>query len=77
MNKDYLIDLGERVFFTWVEAFLGLLLVMAVKPEILSDISVWQTAAIAAVPAALAVLKGGLAKFAGDPESAGFVAPKE
>ena len=33
----------------------------------------WQAAAVAAVPAALAVVKGGVAKFVADPDNATFL----
>lgn len=58
-NRVWLRDVAERTFFTWAEVFIGLLLVS--WPTDAIDLSVVQTAAVAAVPAALAVLKGAIA----------------
>jgi hypothetical protein len=66
MNK-FLISLAEQVGGTYLFAFLGFLLADAAH---LSNLSVVKAAAIAAIPAALAVLKGAIAKFVGNPESA-------
>ncbi len=62
-------DLTERAFFTYVEAFLGLLLAGAFD---FTDISALQAAGLAALPAGLAVIKAGIATRVGDSQSAGF-----
>lgn len=65
----YLIDLAERVGFTYLYAFVSLLL--ADSTGVL-NVDALKAAALAAIPAALAVLKGALARFVGNPETAGF-----
>ncbi|RLU81142.1 hypothetical protein CTZ27_33425 [Streptomyces griseocarneus] len=49
----FLLDLAERTAATYVEAFLGLLLAGTV-----TDLSTAKAAAVSALPAALAVVKG-------------------
>lgn len=61
----FFIDLAERTAATYVEAFLGLLLAGSIV-----DLSTARAAAVAAIPAALAVLKGTLSGFIGSPTSA-------
>jgi hypothetical protein len=70
-----LIDIVERAIATWLEVFLGLL----VTSTLFNDLSVghWaaalsagQRAAIAAVPAGLAVIKGAISSFVGRKGSA-------
>lgn len=63
----YLIDLAERTAATYVAAFLGLLL--ADGFDMLS-LSALKAAAVAAIPAALSVVKGALATLVGDRGSA-------
>ncbi len=63
-----LVDLAERVVATYIQSFLGLLLVADAI-----DIGAVKAALVAAAPAALAVVKGVLAKRLGDPESASVV----
>jgi hypothetical protein len=57
-KQQFLIDLAERVFFTFVQAFLGAF--------VITDLSTAKTAALAGVAAALAVLKGVAASMIGD-----------
>lgn len=64
-SRAFLLDAAERVFWTYVQAFLGLLLVSGV-----TDLSAVQTAALAAIPAALSALKAIIATRFGDPDSA-------
>lgn len=66
----YLKDLAERAAATYVQSFLGLLLV-SWSTEL--TFGVVQAAAIAAVPALLSVLKSGLAKYTGNPQDASLV----
>lgn len=60
-------DLAERTLATFVQAWLGL--VVASWSGAL-DVGTLRAAAIAALPAALAVVKGGLARFTGNPDTA-------
>lgn len=60
----YFRDLSQRVVGVFLFAFLSVFT--------LSDISSAQTAAIAGGTAALALVKGWLAKYVGDPNTAGF-----
>jgi choline-glycine betaine transporter len=64
-SRTFLLDAAERVFWTYVQALLGLLLVSGV-----TSLDALQSAAIAAIPAALAALKAIIATRFGDPESA-------
>lgn len=75
MTKKYLLDLTERVVATFLEVFLGLLLAAWADVAIIGLLSVAETAAVAAIPAALAVLKGGVARFRGDRENPSLVSP--
>lgn len=58
MNKQFLLDLVERTIATYVQAVLGLLLADSTQ---LVHIGTVRVAAVAALPAALAVVKGALA----------------
>lgn len=76
MTRKYLIDLAERVGATYVETLVGLLVVGWGDFGAVSDfLDLGTSAAVAAVPAALAVLKGGLARLRGDRENPSLVAP--
>lgn len=61
-------DLAERSLFTYLEALVAFL---AVAERI--DISTVTAASLAGIPAALAVIKGTLARFLGDRESAAVI----
>ena len=61
----FFVDLAERTVATYLEAFLGLLLAGQVV-----DLSAAKAAAVAAIPAGLAVVKGALSAFVGSPQSA-------
>lgn len=63
-------DLVARTIRTYVAAFLGLLVAV---PTFTLDVSSFQAAAIAAIPAALAVIKALVAKRIGDPTTASLV----
>ena len=60
-------DIAERATATYVQTFIGLLIVGWTDTI---DLAVIQTAAVAAVPAALSVIKGYAASLTGDPDSA-------
>lgn len=74
-RKRFYIDLAERVGATYVEVLVGLLIAGWADVGELGAWSVAETAAIAAVPAGLAVLKGGLASFRGDRDDASLAQP--
>jgi hypothetical protein len=59
-------DVAERAAATYIEAFLGLLLVSNTFASGQIDLSVIQTAAVAAIPAALSVIKSYAATFRGE-----------
>ncbi|WP_045698635.1 hypothetical protein [Streptomyces rubellomurinus] len=63
-----LVDLAERTAATYLEAVIGLLLVGGV-----TGLSSVQSAAIAAVPAGLAVIKGALGVFIGRADTAALL----
>lgn len=75
MTQRFLRDLAERVGATYVQAFLGLLLASGFGVDGTVELSVVVKAAIAAIPAALSLLKGLLARSVGDRESASLAAP--
>jgi hypothetical protein len=64
----FLIDLGERTGATYLEAFLGLLLAGGI-----TSLSAAQSAAVAAIPAGLAVVKGALGAFLGRADTAALL----
>lgn len=55
LNKAFLLDLAERVGWTYVQTFVGLL---ALNQTNLFTVDPYKAAAVAAAPAALAVIKG-------------------
>jgi hypothetical protein len=63
-------DLAERAVLTYVEAFLGLLLATGFN---LADLSALNAAAIAAIPAALVVVKAGIGTLIGDSATASWL----
>lgn len=58
-NRVWVVDVVERTVATWAQSFLGLLLAGWTTDAV--DLSLIQSAAVSAVPAALAVLKGAVA----------------
>jgi hypothetical protein len=73
----YLADLAERTAATYAEVFLGLLIASGLGVDQVTDLAVWEKAAVAAVPAALAVVKGALASRIGAPDSASVLPADE
>jgi hypothetical protein len=69
MNR-YLLDLAERTGATYLVTFLGLLTTNGFD---LTDLSAVKAALVAAVPAALTVVKGSLAAFVGEPLTAALL----
>ncbi|MFE5332962.1 hypothetical protein ACFRCG_41920 [Embleya sp. NPDC056575] len=64
----FFLDLVERTLFTYAEVVLGLMIASATTSAI--DLSVAKAAAIAGIPAALAVVKGALSSMVGTPGTA-------
>ncbi|MFJ9443259.1 hypothetical protein ACIRRH_15515 [Kitasatospora sp. NPDC101235] len=62
------IDLAERTAATYLEAAIGLLLVGGI-----TGLSSLQSAAVAAVPAGLTVVKGALGSFLGRADTAALL----
>jgi hypothetical protein len=58
-----LADIAERAVLTYAEAFLGLLL--AAGTTSIVDLSTLQSAAVAAIPAGLAIVKGAIGTLLG------------
>ncbi|MFE6050538.1 holin [Kitasatospora sp. NPDC056446] len=69
--RKFIIDLVERTVATYAVAFLGLLLADRFD---LASLGALKAAAVAALPAALTVVKGAVATFVGDPDSAALLA---
>lgn len=69
MSHLFLRDLAERVIATYVEVFLGLVIVSGFSNGVV-DVSALQAAAVSALPAALVVIKSWAARYRGDPDSA-------
>lgn len=63
MDREFLIDLAERVVFSFIGGALGVL--GAVGADI-TDLSLWQGAAIAGGAAVVSLLKGLAAQWIGD-----------
>ncbi|WNM34965.1 hypothetical protein RKE30_33630 [Streptomyces sp. Li-HN-5-11] len=61
--RKLLADIAERAVLTYVEAFLGLLLAAGTTSVV--SLSALESAAIAAVPAGLAVVKGAVGSLLG------------
>jgi hypothetical protein len=66
-------DMLLRVMGTYVQAWIALVVVVAADGSSTIDLSQFKPAALAAIPAALGVLKGYLASKFGDPDTAGFL----
>jgi len=63
----YLIDLAERIVWTFLEAFAGVLLLDLAD---VFELDLWKTAALAGLAAVLSLVKGLAAKAIGDRQSA-------
>lgn len=69
-----LADIAERAGLTYVEAFLGLLLASGTTDIV--DLSTLQSAAVAAIPAGLAVVKGAIGTLLGRSGTASWLPAK-
>lgn len=76
MTLRALTDIAERTVTTYLEVFVGLLIAAGVGAPRVDHLSILSTAALAAIPAALAVIKGGLATLMG-PASGASLLPTE
>lgn len=65
--NNYLIDLTERVLASYVYSFVTLMLTNTID---MTNLDALKVAAISCIPAALAVIKGSLARFVGNPDTA-------
>ncbi|MEU1284895.1 holin [Kitasatospora sp. NPDC005856] len=68
--RKLILDLVERTVATYAVAFLGLLLADNFD---LTSVGALRAAAVAALPAALTVVKGTVSTFVGDPNSAALL----
>lgn len=66
----WLVDTADRTFWTFVQAYAGLVTAAGFN---LIDLASWKAAGVAALPAAYAVVKGSIAKFVNDPNTATFI----
>lgn len=69
------VDIAERAFFTWMETFIGLLLVSNVfsgteAGTAIAKLHTVLVLAASAVPAALTVIKGAIASLFGNRDTA-------
>lgn len=70
MNKKMLVDIAERTIAAYVTTFLGLIIADGFD---LTSVSALKAAAIAALPAALSVIKGAIGRYMGDKNSAAWL----
>lgn len=70
MTKGYVLDLAERVVFTFIGGVIG---VVGVNGADITDLSTWEAATIAGGVAVVSLVKGLLAHYVGDKESASLV----
>ncbi len=69
----YLLDLVERALATYVQTLFGLLIASGLSFDQVTDLSFWQKALLSGLPALLSVLKSGLARFVGSPDTAALL----
>ncbi len=70
MSSKVLADIAERTLAAYVTTFLGLLIADGAN---LASVSAVKAAAIAAIPAALSVIKGAIGSRFGDKDSAAWL----
>lgn len=73
-NDNFAKDLSERVFWTFVQGVAGTVTATGFN---LIDVNGWKMAGVAALPAVYAVVKGGIAKFVGDHNTAAMLPKQE
>lgn len=74
MTRRYLLDLLERMGFTYLEAYLGLWLASGLGVQQLTDLSSYDKALVSVLPALLAGVKGLAARGVGSSETAAVLA---
>ena len=72
MNRRWVVDSAERVAATYVEAVAGLVLANMAG---VTSLDTWRTAAVAALPAAVAAVKTVAAGMVGGTMSPASIAP--
>lgn len=75
LSRKWLADTAERTASTYVEALLGLLLASGIGVRGAVSMAVVTKAALAAIPAAFAVVKSALASRVGSPGTAALFGP--
>jgi hypothetical protein len=70
MSKAFVLDLAERVVFSFLGAAIATLAAAGVD---LTHLSAWQSAGVAGLAAAVSLIKGVLAQYVGDRDSASAV----
>jgi hypothetical protein len=70
-TRKLLADIAERALLTYIEAFLGVLLASGTTDIV--NLSTLEAAAIAAIPAGLAVLKGAAGSILGHAGTASWL----
>ena len=69
MTSEYAKDLAERVAATFLGGVLG---VVGTNGADITSLSLWESAAVAGGVAVISLVKGLLARYVGDKESAGL-----
>lgn len=74
MDKKYLLDLGERILFTFLAAFVSVLVADGLGTV---NLTLLKAAALAGLAAVATLVKGLVAKYVNNPDSAGFTDVRE
>ncbi|GGP64658.1 holin [Streptomyces sp. L500] len=74
MNRKVLLDIAERTLAAYVTTFLGIIIADGFD---LTSISALKAAAVAALPAALSVIKGAIGSRFGDKNSAAWLPERD
>ncbi|MEU1825913.1 holin [Streptomyces abikoensis] len=74
MNRKVLLDIAERTLAAYVTTFLGIIIADGFD---LTSISALKAAAVAALPAALSVIKGAIGSRFGDKSSAAWLPERD
>lgn len=72
-TKEFLMDLGERVVATYLQAFIGLLIASGFADDGKLNMGTATAAAVSALPAVLALIKGIIALKVGDEGTAALL----
>lgn len=73
MTTKFWVDAGERVAATYIETFLGLVIASAFVDSGKLNMGAVTAAAVAALPAALSLVKSLIASAVGDPGTAALL----